>query len=200
MQHQTKRINSFICGISMILAPLFFALSTFLWIDGQYGVSGGTLVAVGTVFWIVALTGVYDLLKHKTPVFATIGWLIAVAGCVSGANFGFAGAYNDIFDISHQHYLEQLAAHQVAANVLLFWSGPLFPLSLLVLGAVLIRTRTVPFWTGLLISIAGIAFPISRIPRIEWIAHACDLLLFIPFCFLGLKFISGAALETEKPA
>jgi len=199
MEHRTQKINRITWGISMILAPLLFALSTFLWIDGQYGVSGGTLVAVGTVFWIVALVGVYDLLKDKTPAYATLGWLIAVAGCVSGANFGFAGVYNDMFDISHRHYLEQLAAHEVAANVLLFWSGPLFPLSLLVLGAVLIRTRTVPFWTGLLISIAGAAFPISRIPRIEWIAHVCDLLLFIPFCFLGLKFISGAGFETERP-
>ncbi|HTE23214.1 hypothetical protein [Flavitalea sp.] len=188
---ETSRINRIVWGISMICAPLLFGISTFLWRDGQYGAYGGTFVVMATVFWIAAFIGLFDLLKSKTPVYASLGLFIAIAGCISGANFGFAGAYNDIFSISHAHYLEQLAAFPAVAGILLFWSGPIFPLSLFVLGIVLVRTKSAPVWTGILISISGLAFPLSRIPRIEWIAHVCDALMFIPFCYLGFVYFLG---------
>jgi hypothetical protein len=191
MQEVTK-INRVVWGISMICAPLLFGMSTFLWQDGQYGANGGTMVVVATVFWIASFMGLFELLKFKTPVYASIGLLVAIAGCVSGANFGFAGAFNDIFSISHQHYLEQLSEFPAVAGILLFWSGPIFPLSLFVLGIVLIKTKSVPSWAGILISLAGIAFPLSRITRVEWIAHLCDGLMFIPLCFLGFKYILGS--------
>jgi hypothetical protein len=190
MQEAT-RINRIIWGISMICAPLLFGMSTFLWRDGQYGAYGGTLVVLGTVFWIAAFMGLFDLVKSKTPIYASIGLFIAIAGCVSGASFGFAGAYNDIFSISHKHYLEQLSEYPAVAGILLFWSGPIFPLSLLVLGIVLIKTSSVPTWAGILISLSGIAFPLSRIPRIEWIAHVSDVLMFIPLGYLGFMYVLG---------
>jgi hypothetical protein len=190
MQEAT-RINRFIWGISMICAPLLFGISTFLWKDGQYGAYGGTVVVMATVFWITAFIGLFDLLKSKTPVYAPVGLFIAVAGCISGAGFGFAGAYNDIFSISHEYYLEKLATVPAVSGILLFWTGPIFPLSLFVLGIVLVKTKSVPNWAGILISISGIAFPLSRIPRIEWIAHICDALIFIPCCYLGFLYILG---------
>ena len=100
---------------------------------------------------------------------------------------GQYGAYGG----THTHYLEELAAFPTIAGILLFWSGPIFPLSLLVLGIVLVRTKAVPSWAGVLISISGITFPLSRIPRVEWIAHVSDLLMFVPFCYLGLVFRLG---------
>ena len=176
-------------GVSLISAPLIFAASTFFWEKGEYGVNGGTILAIATVFWITAFMGLFSLLKDKMPRYAVWGLLIAIAGCISGANFGFVGVYSAVFNISHQTYLEEFAKYPVSANTLLFWSGPLFPLSLLVLGIMLIRTKAVPVWTGIVISLAGILFPVSRIPRIEWIAHIADALLLIPLCFLGFRFL-----------
>jgi hypothetical protein len=38
-----------------------------------------------------------------------------------------------------------------------------------------------------LVRLGAVAFPVSRIPRIEWIAHTADGLLAIPFFYLGWK-------------
>jgi hypothetical protein len=62
-------------------------------------------------------------------------------------------------------------------NIVLFWSGPAFPLSLLFLGIMLIIRKIVPVYVGVLIALGGVAFPVSRIIRIDWIAHISDLLL-----------------------
>ena len=176
-------------GLSLIIAPLIFGISTFFWQNGEYGVNGGTMLAVATIFWILAFMGLFDLLKEKSPRYATWGLLIAIAGCISGANFGFVGVYSEVFNISHQNYIQQLSKYPVSANILLFWSGPLFPLSLLVLGIMLGKTRSVPLWVAISISVAAILFPLSRIPRIEWIAHLADGLLMVPLAFTGWKYL-----------
>jgi hypothetical protein len=42
-------------------------------------------------------------------------------------------------------------------------------------------------WAGLLLAIGAVAFPISRIARIEWMAHLVDASVAIPLMWLGLK-------------
>ena len=78
-------------------------------------------------------------------------------------------------------------------NLTFFWPGPLFPLSLLILGAMLIRTKSIPLWAGLLICLAAIAFPVSRIPRIPLVAHAADVLMLVPLAYTGWGFLKSRA-------
>src|SRR5262249_13332099 len=125
-------------------------------------------------------------------VYSSIGFVVAVYGCVGGANFGLVGAFSEAFGISHEAFLQTAKDHALGFNLLLFWPGPLFPLSLLVLGVQLARKRIVPGWVGAFIFLGAIAFPISRIPRIEGIAHTADILLAIPFCYVGARgLVSG---------
>src|SRR5947209_6229957 len=42
------------------------------------------------------------------------------------------------------------------------------------------------FWAAALLVAAGISFPISRIARLEWMAHLTDLLLALPFWWLEM--------------
>ena len=53
--------------------PAFFATST--WVDTsgrvEYGVIGGAIITIATVFWIPALIGLFDLLKETMPRYAT---------------------------------------------------------------------------------------------------------------------------------
>ncbi|GAB4060759.1 response regulator transcription factor [Catellatospora paridis] len=77
-------------------------------------------------------------------------------------------------------------AVSLTAGLLLWWIGPLFPLTLFALGAGLIRSRQLPVVVGLLMCAGAILFPASRIPRIEWIAHIVDLLLLVPFAIAAL--------------
>lgn len=176
-------------GISLVLASLLQALSGFLWTNGEYGVSGGTVLVFSMICWIPALTLLFGLVKDKLPNYAALGLLIAIYGFISGVNFAFTGVYAEIFNISHEKYIQEFAKYPVSSNLLLFQAGPLAPLSLIVLGIVLIRTRTVEFLPGLLIILGGIAFPFGRITRTEWIAHIADLLLLVPLSILGIRLL-----------
>jgi hypothetical protein len=183
-------------GLSLIAAPLVFAASTFFWKEGQYGVTGGTLINLSQVPWIIAFIVLFDKLKMEMPRYATVGLVIAIYGCLSGANFGFVGVYGEAFQIPHKTYLDTFLHYPLSANLLLFWPGPLFPLSLLVLGILLIRRKKVDLWLGILLCLGAIAFPLSRIPRIENIAHAVDIVLAIPLVIIGYKELVTSKLES----
>jgi hypothetical protein len=181
--------HHFMYGISLIMAPLLQAVSSFFWINGEYGVTGGTILVFSMIFWIPALISLFSLVKDRFPNYAAWGLLVAIYGFISGVNFGFAGVFTEVFNIAHEKYIQELAKYPIASNLLLFQAGPLAPLSLIVLGIVLLRNKTVDFKIALLIIIGGIAFPISRISRIEWVAHIADLLLFVPLSILGMKIL-----------
>ena len=180
-------------GMALIIAPILFAASTFFWVNGEYGVAAATLGIVSLFFWIPALTGAFSLLRIKMPRYAVYGLWIAVFGCVSGICFMFLGYLTTIFNISHTEYLQKLAAYPVSSQLLLFATGPIFPLSLLVLGINFIRTKVVSLWIGIFLCIGAIAFPASRIPRIEWIAHVADVLLLIPTVAIGFILLNKNA-------
>jgi hypothetical protein len=177
-------------GISMILAPLLQTISGFFWTNGEYGVNGGTILILSALFWIPTLIILFGFLRSKYPNYASWGLLIALYGFVAGINFGFTGVLTEIFNIPHETYIKEFEKYPVATNLLLFQSGPLAPLSLIVLGIVLWRTKTIEAWVALLIVLGGISFPISRISRIEWIGHLTDLLLLIPIGYLGIRLLN----------
>ena len=174
-------------GLSLILAPLLQAASTFFWTDGEYGVTGGTILIFSMIFWIPALLFLFNLVAAKTPNYAAWGFLIAVYGFVSGVNFGFLGVLTDVFSIPHEKYIQELSRFPVSSNLLLFQAGPLAPLSLVVLGIVLISTKVVDWKIGLLVTVGGILFPLSRISRIELLAHIADTIQLIPMALLGVQ-------------
>jgi len=177
-------------GISLIIAPLLFAASTFFWSNGEYSVLSATLIIFSMFFWIPSFTGLFALLKNKMPYYSVWGLWIAVYGCISGCCFAFLGYFSTIFNIAHQQYLHTLSNHPVTSQILLFAAGPLFPLSILLLGINLVRTKTVHVVIGMLLCSGAIAFPLSRIQRIEIIAHIADVLLIIPTVYLGTNFLS----------
>jgi hypothetical protein len=92
-------------GVSLIAAPALFAVSTFFWVqaDGrtEYGAIGGAIIALATVFWIPAFTGLFDLVRERLPRYATWGLVVAIYGCLGGAAFGLERIFVDVFRISH---------------------------------------------------------------------------------------------------
>ncbi len=192
MSGKSHSLYRILQGVSLIAAPVLGAAATFFWDEaGRYSAVAGTLIALGSVFWIHGLIALFDAIRVRLPVYAAIGLPVAVYGCFGGINFGLQGFYESVFGVSKQASLDALAAHPLAANLLLWWPGPLFPLSMFVLGIVLAWTRLAPRWNGVLVCVAAIAFPASRIPRIEWVAHIVDVLLLVPFAYLGWLVIAG---------
>jgi hypothetical protein len=177
---KSSQLEKRVEGFCLIIAPVLFAVSTFFWQGREYGVEAAFLIVLSMFFWIPALTGLFSLIKYEMPRYAVLGLWIAVFGCISGVCFALLGYLATIFNISHEQYLISLSHYPVTSQILLFGSGPLFPLSILVLGINLLIKRSVPVWISALLCVAAVAFPLSRIPRIEWIAHVADLALLIP--------------------
>ena len=193
MQPVKPLFSPLLLGISMMMAPFLFGLSTFFWKEGEYGTTGGAILVSSLTFWVPAFAGLFSLLQDKMPRYTAVGFVVAVWGCISGANFGMAGVFMQAFGISHDTYLQAVAQHAFVFGLLLFWSGPLFPLSLLVLSIALLGKKCIPLWAGILMGLGALAFPLSRIPRIETIAHMADLLLALPVWYVGWQYLQLAA-------
>lgn len=179
-------------GVSLAAGPLLTGVSTFFWEDGKYGATGGTLLALAIVPWIHGLFSVFAALRPRMPRYSTFGLLVMLYGALGGAAFGYRDFFEAVFHVtSNDASLDALAEYSMQANLLLFWAGPLFPLSMIVLAAVLMRTRLVPIWAGAILLAGGLGFPLSRIPRDPWIAHLVDVLLLIPFAYLGWRLWRG---------
>ncbi len=174
--------------ISLILAPLLYTISGFFWLNGgQYSVTCGTFIIIGSFFWIFALNGLFDLFKDKSLSYAVWGKAIAIYGCACGGIcFGLQGMFAEMFNISHTAMLSALARYPVASNLVFWAAGPAFPLSILVLGIMFCIKRVTPVWCGILLAAGGLLFPVSRILRIENIAHLVDLLMLIPAWYIAL--------------
>jgi hypothetical protein len=187
----------FAANWSFLAAPALFGASTFFWTNGSYGITGGTLLALSMVFWILALSRVFGWLRAGLPVYSSAGSFFAVWGAVSGACFGLADVFTTAFGIPHLIYLKVISEHSLTFNLLLFWPGPLFPLSLLVLSIILMRRRLLPVWPGVMLALGAVLFPLSRIARTEGVAHLADGLLALPFWYMGF---AGPAFEPTVPA
>lgn len=189
----TTNIEKNAQGIALILASVLMAGSTFYWQNGEYSVPAATLLITSIFFWIPAFMGLFGLIKRSMPRYAVYGLWVAVFGCVSGICFAFLGYLTAIFKMEHLTYLEKLSEHPFSSQLLLFASGPLFPLSVIVLGIVLARTKKLPSWQCILFSLAGIAFPVSRITRNQMVAHGADMLFLVACIFIAVHFFRRKA-------
>lgn len=180
-------MNKRLFQLSLVLAPGIFAASSFFWLpDGSYGVTGGLLQMFADVFWLVLFFGIFERLKSAMPKYAAIGLVLSVYGCIcGGAAFAMQGIFLEVFHIDHHTMLTSLANYPVMTNIIFSSGGPAFPISLIILGIILSYKKLVPIWCGLLITLSGICFPVSRIPRIELVAHLADILMLLPLWYLA---------------
>lgn len=178
---------------SMIVAPILLAISQFYWIDGVLTSTAGALQVLSFLFWIFAFQGMFYQIKDDYPKYAVFGFFFAVYGCLAGNNFGvdgiFIDAFKNTFPDSTAHFNGKIGA---ASFVAFFIPGALAPLNWLILGLLFVIKKKIPVWMGLMLMISAVGFPLSRIPRIDWLAHLDNaLLLFsmvaIAFIFYGKK-------------
>lgn len=186
-------------GVCLMTAQVLVTISTLFWnANGRYTVDGAVIIIVAMVFWIIGFMGIFDLLKERNPWYARLGLLYAIYGCVGGIAFGFEGLYSAIFDISDKIGVSAHEKFPLHMNISLFWSGPAFPLTLTILGIVLSVRKIGPIWVNLLFTLGGIAFPVSRISRTEWIALTADVLLLIPVVVISVPLIKSQVSNEKK--
>lgn len=174
-------------AVALFLGPVIFAVSPFFWVDGHYGITGGMLIALAMVPWVYGLIGEYERLREHTPTVAGLWLLLLLIGMFGSIAFGLQGFFEGVFGISGRASLAALDDYPPQSLFVLWLPGPTFPLSLLVFGVILGWTRTSPGWVAVLLCLAAIAFPLSRVVRLDWVAYIADLLMVLPFCHLAWR-------------
>ena len=190
----------FLTRLCLLAGPLLFAASTFFWEDGRYGVTGGMLVALSMPFWVYGIIALLERMRPALPRYTAVVLLLALLGTVGGAAFGFQGFFETAFGLDEAASKEALEEYPLQAGILLWWLGPLFPLTLFALGVGLARTRELPLGVAVLLCAGAVLFPVSRIPRDQWIAHLVDLLLLAPFLIAAARWQRGQRQTTPRPA
>jgi hypothetical protein len=175
-------------ALCLIAGPALFAAADFFWVgEAEYGLVAGTLLVLGSVAWVVGFAGIAAVIRRDAPRIAGWGMVLAAYGAIcGGAAFGLQGVMNAMYGVGHRQALERLDDHPLVANIIFWIGGPAFPLTLLLLAVYLLVSRRVPRWTGLMLAACAVLFPTARIPRIELVAIAVDLLMLVPAVYLAV--------------
>jgi hypothetical protein len=185
----------------LIAGQLAMCASTFFWnADGSYSVNSATIIILSMLFWAVGLQGVFGIFKDENPWYSRLGLLYAMYGCLGGIAFGFDGLFSEILQSESKIGLSGYERFPLQMNLVLFWSGPAFPLSMLILGGFLIYGKKATVLTGILLIVGAIAFPLSRILRMELMAHLADAVLLagITLLVVGKPVMSQSASRTTQ--
>lgn len=190
MENQVSKLQQNLWAGSLVAAPLFISIAQFFWRDGMVTATAGVLQVLSFTCWIFAFQGMFHLLKDDMPRYAVIGFSVAVYACIGGNNFGVDGIYAEAMGLESLEAGNQLHQRIGAPTALyLFIPGILFPLSLLVLGIQLLRTRKVSTLAGVLLCIGAVCFPLSRMPRIDLLAHIDNVLLLASHVLITLELL-----------
>jgi hypothetical protein len=177
---------------SLIVGQTLHTVSTFLWTDnGRHSIDASVLIILAMVFWAYGFIYLFTMFKEKNPWYFRLGLMYALYGCLGGIAFGFEGLYSAIFSISDKIGVDAYNKYPAHINLVLYWAGPAFPLSLLLFGIMLLIKKAAPWTVGMLFVIGAVAFPISRILRIDLVAHIADFVLLMPLIFLFIQKLSA---------
>jgi hypothetical protein len=190
-------------GVCLIAAPVLQAASTLFWSGMSAGLIGGVLMLYAFAFWIGVFVAFAVRLYPRMPRFALLAASLGVVGAVAGTNFGVEGIVEGILgipDLTARLLEGAQAADATAVTLAFFAPGLLFPLMLLVFGVALARAKEIPLWCGTLLCLGGVAFPLSRIPHIQWVASGADLVILVPLLWLASQsFRAGDAAAQDLP-
>ncbi|MGF1473789.1 MAG: hypothetical protein ACFB50_18865 [Rubrobacteraceae bacterium] len=190
-------------GACMIAAPLLLLLSSVAyWTGGGPDSStlGASIQVYAMFLFIPVVLGLSRLLWARAPRLAVAGRLLAIFGCVGGVGYGVARAFQAAAEqagLGEAALAELARIYDFGLPLILNLPGVIFPLSMALLGVALWRTRAVPAWVGLLLALAGVGFPISRIPELQLLYYVADGLFIASLGWIGLRnFLSPAAAKT----
>lgn len=189
-----------IYGTAAILAPLFLLASTLAYITAGDGINDGVLggtIGVWSAFTLaIALVGVLRLLEPAAPKAAPLLTAMAVIAFSGGVAFNISAIYLATFG---NDFMESDLQGGDAIGVLAFlpW-GLLTPLTFVLVGILLWRTRTVEWWSGALLIAGGILFVASRPARIDPLAITADLVLVLALAPIGWAMLTRARTTTRQ--
>lgn len=188
--------------IAMFVAPLILAASSIVSLSGNGNnsdVLGGSLVVYAFFAFIFVILGLTHLLIPHTPRFAMIMRVVGIFGCIGGVNWGMDSAVRGVLLTRIDAATAQLSEEVIVGSLpqLLEIPGLILPISMLILGIALLRYRLVPPPAALLLALAGLTFPIGRIPDITPVYIVTDTAFVIALFWIGWRGLGQEATDYE---
>jgi hypothetical protein len=184
-------------GVAAFLGPLLLLAATIGFIvEGEginHGVLGGTIGVWSAFTMIIAMMGVLRLLEVNRPRAAPILTILAVSGFAAGSAFDVEAAFRAMvpgFDDA-----VDAAVDDGSGTFVIFMFVPwgwFAPLSLILVGIFLWRSRTTPWWTGALMIAGGVLFVVGQMERIGLLAAASNVVLLLAFAPIGWTLLRSA--------
>ena len=174
-------------GAAMIIGPLLLFVSTVASTAGG-GINndraGGAIQVYAMAVWTLVVIGLTRLLEAPFPRAAAVLTLAGALGVAGGVAYG----------VDSIHVAESgVTAEDIGAAgpLALYVPGILFPLAHIGIGIALMRANVQPRWSGIVLVVAAILFPASRMPSVEALAIACDALFLLALAPLGWATLQG---------
>jgi hypothetical protein len=187
-------------AIAIAVAPLLMLASAVGFVingEGQNnGELGGIVQVWAFVAFAVAIVGLTRMLTDAAPRAAAVLLVTGLAGAGGGLAYGIDAIQAAVF--GNESVQDTTSA---AGPLALQLPGILFPLTLLAIAILLIRTNEVPRWPAVALAVGAVAFPIANIPDIEVGALIADAILVIAGLGLASTVSArGGMASTAAPA
>jgi hypothetical protein len=171
----------------MIGAPVLLLASTMVYAAGG-GINndraGGIIQVYAFAAWILVVMGLTQILEVPFPRASAGLTLIGALGVAGGIAYGIDSIHVAATGVSAE---DLGAAGPLALNI----PGLLFPLSHIGIGVGLLRANVQPRWSGIVLIMAAILFPASRIPAVAALAIAGDAAFLLALAPLGWATLQG---------
>ncbi|MGH2589134.1 MAG: hypothetical protein ACRDJE_29780 [Dehalococcoidia bacterium] len=189
------RLQEKVAGACLIVGALLMTPNTFFEYREGTLFWAGLVGVVAYICLVPGLLGVARLLRQRAPRLSVLGGLLVTIGTVGGAIFAAA----PMFEWAEREAGTPEAMMVAITDVLegqvfpvLVTFGALFPISLVLLSVGLFRTGVVPKWVAMLLGTGAVVFPAGHIGESELITHLAELVLLVPFVWIGLRSLTDA--------
>ena len=175
--------------LAMVIGPILVFASTVAWVADQEG-ARAVLQIWGLIGLGIVLAGLAHRLRLTAPFGAAALLVLGLAGTSVGVAYGLEIAMVDYFGVERLNEQEVMTAH-----LGLQLPGLMFPLSLLVTAVLGQRHGLFGMPAAVLLGVAAVAFPASRVPAEAGIALVADGLLLaalVPVGLASLRATRGA--------
>lgn len=182
-------------AVSLVVGPALLAASSVAWIADSPQVRGAL------AFWAIVLVGVglhgivLRRLAEPAPTAHAVLGVTLAAGVAAGAAFAVEMLMVDTFAVDRL-----VETGDPAAILTLNLPGTMFPISVIAIGVFSWRKQTLPVASALLLALAGIVFPMSRIGEVAALAVVSDLLLVAATAPIALAVLRGGTRSPSRIA
>lgn len=165
-----------------------------------------TLAKVGMLFYIGVAVGAMQMLRPVADRLGLTATCVAMAGIGSGLCITTARIYEDALRTGGDAAMNALFAERLTEldlymqTVMIPIPGLAFPIAMILFGIAFFKVKSLPRFVPVLLVLAGILFPMGRIPRWLPAVWACDTLLLLAWGAVAFHVMGRETLLSEVPS